>query len=236
MSKFTISAGGYIMKIKIVFMLGAVLSLLLAQVPARAAGDTGVYIAPRLSYNIHSFTDMDGRGFNRKHNLDSGYDQNFGGSFAVGYDIFTNYSLPARVEVEGYYLGRGEESGRTQNLGGGDFNYSLESQAKGLFLNGYFDLHNSSIFTPYIGGGIGPSWVRSNGHLQGSGTPANTETNLAWNVALGMAAELNYNASVEFGYRYARFGEARTGISARGEYLDSTLGVHQIMLGLRYGF
>ena len=91
------------------------------------------------------------------------------------------------------------------------------------------------MLTPYAGVGLGTAWVKSEGNLDNRGLGSNKETNLAWNVGLGVAFELSYNASIDLGYRYASFGKAKTAVNA-GYSLESNLGMHQFNLGLRYTF
>ena len=69
----------------------------------------------------------------------------WGGSLAVG-SKFENF----RVELEGAYNGKGEKKVN---------NRKSELQTKGFFINGYYDLANTNGFTPFIGAGIGYSWL-----------------------------------------------------------------------------
>ena len=75
----------------------------------------------------------------------------------------------------------------------------------------------------------------SEGSVNGYGTGTNTESNFAWNIGAGLGIELDYNLSFDINYRYAGFGTARTGSSARG-VADGSLRTHQVLAGLRYTF
>lgn len=222
------------MKIKAILSALAVLGMTLSGSAAHAAGDTGVYIAPRISFNVHQLTDFRIKGPGTNQKLDTGYDQRFGLALALGYDFYVNQALPFRAEAEFMYVARGKESDSTGL--GNNIHYSQKNEVKALFFNGYYDLHNSTIFTPYVGAGLGVAWIKSSGSLNGWGAGNESDTNLAWNVGVGVGVELNYNATLDFGYRYARLGEAQTSTSLNGYHLKSNLGLHQFTVGLRYAF
>lgn len=223
------------MNLKLTLAALAVGGMLYAVTPAQA-GDVGLYIAPKLVLGIQSLDDMKVRGSGVNHGLNSGHDGTAGIGAALGFDFYPRYMVPARIEVELMHMGEAEESGSTENLGGGNFSYSQKNSLNSLFVNAYFDLHNSTMFTPYAGIGLGTAWITSKGSVAGQGLGSNTETNVAWNAGLGVAAELTYNASLDFGYRYASFGTAKTDLSATGRYLESDMAMHQFMLNLRFTF
>ena len=116
-----------------------------------------------------------------------------------------------------------------------DSGSSLKDSINTVFVNGYYDFHTGTIFTPYLGLGIGTAWVDSKGDVNGHGAGSNTETNFAWNVGAGVGIELDYNLSLDLNYRYAGFGTARTGVSSHG-VADGSLRTHQVLAGVRYTF
>lgn len=215
----------------------AVLGFVVSAVPAQGA-DIGLYAAPKLSWSIQSLSAMKAKGAGGgSEGLDSGYDGTWGLGAALGFDLYPRFMVPARIEVEYMYTGEAEESGSTSHLfaNTGNFSYTQKNSVSSVFVNAYLDMHTGSMLTPYAGVGLGTAWVKSKGNLNGEGLGSNTETNLAWNLGLGVAFELNYNTSIDLGYRYASFGKAKTAVGNNG-YLESTLRMHQINLGLRYTF
>lgn len=215
----------------------AVLGVVVSAVPARGA-DVGLYVAPKLSWSIQSLDDLKARGTRGgSEGLDSGYNGTWGLGAALGFDLYPGYMVPARIEVEYMYMGEAEQSGSTSHLLGdaGNFSYAQKNSVSSVFVNAYLDMHTSSRLTPYAGLGLGTAWVKSKGSLAGGGLGSNTETNLAWNAGLGLAFEIDYNSSIDLGYRYASFGKAKTGAGISG-HLQSTMGMHQFNLGLRYTF
>ncbi|MCH5277569.1 MAG: porin family protein [Desulfovibrionaceae bacterium] len=215
----------------------AVLGCVVSAAPARGA-DVGLYVTPKLSWSIQSLDDLKAKGTGgTSEGLDSGYDGTWGMGAALGFDLYPRFMVPARLEVEYMYMGEAEQSGSTNHLfaSAGNFSYAQKNSVSSVFVNAYLDMHTGSMLTPYAGVGLGTAWVKSRGNLAGEGLGSNTETNLAWNLGLGLAFEIDYNTSIDLGYRYASFGKAKTGAAGNG-HLESTLGMHQINLGLRYTF
>lgn len=215
----------------------AVFGFVVSAVPAQAA-DVGLYVAPKLSWSIQSLNDMKARGANgRSEGLDSGYDGTWGLGAALGFDLYPRFMVPARIEVEYMRTGEAEESGYTRHLFAdtGNFSYTQKNSVSSLFVNAYLDMHTGGPLTPYVGAGLGTAWIKSKGSLGNESLGSNTETSAAWNVGLGMAFELNYNTSIDLGYRYTSFGKAKTALGGN-RHLESTLNMHQINLGLRYTF
>jgi opacity protein-like surface antigen len=83
--------------------------------------------------------------------------------------------------------------------------------------NVYFDVQNDSMFTPYVGAGLGYGWVN------GSGT--GNKSGLALGANAGVSVDLTNNLAVDVGYRFRDI--AVKGTDPRE---------HQIMTGLRFKF
>ena len=113
-----------------------------------------------------------------------------------------------------------------------------------LMMNGFFDLHNASPITPYLGGGVGYSAL----HLSDTrGVDANTgvlnthifrddDANVfAYQVGAGVEVALNRRLSLDLGYRY--FGTSRASFDK--DWPNSTdlkLESHNAQVGLRLKF
>jgi OmpA-OmpF porin, OOP family len=158
----------------------------------------------------------------------------FGLSGAVGYRIYPNI----RGEIEATFR-RNEADTDTATIVTGTGSADQESYA--LMLNGYYDWHNSSRYTPYIGAGIGIANV-SNPRFYNSGG-SDTDTFEAWTMAYQFMAGLSYEINTGFrpieimvGYRYFTGEDAETDLPpAPGDHSlpnDS----HNIELGGRIFF
>ncbi len=90
----------------------------------------------------------------------SDYTQNtIGGGAFIGYDFYPVYQVPVRAEIE-YAI-------RTNSMTSWDDKFGTGADLQGewglqtLFLNAYWDFHNSTNFTPYIGAGVGMAFINS---------------------------------------------------------------------------
>ncbi|HJB65374.1 MAG TPA: outer membrane beta-barrel protein [Candidatus Mailhella merdavium] len=215
MNKFSILAGlrRCAVTLALVFTASALFTA-----PANA-GAEGLYFAGKLGLNFQSLD-------NANRGLSGEKDQTIGIGAAMGYDFYPLAAMPVRVELELMY----QTEAKYTNAG-----TTLKDSISTVFVNGFYDFHTGTIFTPYVGLGIGTAWVDSEGSVNGYGTGTNTESNFAWNIGAGLGIELDYNLSFDINYRYAGFGTARTGSSALG-VADGSLRTHQVLAGLRYTF
>jgi len=113
-----------------------------------------------------------------------------------------------------------------------------------MMLNGFFDLHNESPVTPYLGGGMGFANLNlsttrgvdanlgvQNNHIFG----ADQDTVFAYQAGAGLEFALNRRLSLDLGYRY--FGTGRA--SFRKDWPNSTdmrLGSNNAQVGFRVKF
>lgn len=169
------------------------------------AADYGVYVEPKLAIDVMTsdYTESHGRNNAQLNNT------TFGGGLAVGYDFFQRTSVPVRVELE--YMLRSDANF--------DFNGENVRVAtpQTLFANAYVDFQNQTIFTPYFGGGVGTSFLKS-------------DMNFAWNVGAGCAIDLVDDWKATLGYRYVDFGHYDVSNT------EGDLKAHEVQLGLRYTF
>lgn len=229
---------------------------------ASAGEQIGVYVAPKF---ITGWTVMDNMKTGWGEDADPGFNMNIGdktkgtvgGGLAVGYDFYRQFQVPVRTEIEyaAFSEVKGSKSGSVSAADVGfDGHWSAQQklQIQTLFLNAYYDFHNSTSFTPYVGAGIGMAflntkgtiggWDDTNGDGMSGSTGSKTVTNFAWNVGAGVGYDITDNFTVDLGYRFAGLGEAQTkwikddtGYNwARAK--TENIYMHQVMLGLRVTF
>ncbi len=105
-------------------------------------------------------------------------DNAFVGGGGVGYQYNDMFRMDVTADWAGKYeIAPGAEISTTTLLG-----------------NAYYDFANDSMFTPYVGAGVGYGWVNGNGVSDKSG--------LALGVATGVAFDLTNNLAVDVGYRF----------------------------------
>lgn len=76
-------------------------------------------------------------------------------------------------------------------------------QTWALMANAWFDLGNSTNFTPYVGGGIGYAISKFDGGAVYSGV----DGNFAWQLGAGVNVEVSDSTSIGLGYRYFDAGD-----------------------------
>ncbi len=204
-----------------------------------AAEGTGLYLAPKFLMSFQNTGQME-----RSSGLaGSGVDQysqfTLGGALALGYDFWPQQMLPLRAELEFALRGNSETS---WDDGG------LMREVKGtwnsttLFANLFWDFHNDTIMTPYVGAGLGMAFNYAGYDFtdRAGNTFSGDErtTNFAWNVGAGVAFNINDHFTIDAAYRFVGLGYNEVSVSSGGN--DYTVGNrpynNEFMLGLRYGF
>lgn len=150
-----------------------------------------------------------------------------GGSIEVGAKIDQ-----FRLGLEGYYNDKAEDKWTIPFMLGTKLLIPLEFKSKGVFLNGYWDIpmcEKLKKVKPYIGAGIGYSWLEMSINEFGRKETAK-DKDLGWNVGLGAAYELNYNLDLTLGYRYEDLGKVKK------DDIKVNFKNHKVSLGLRYTF
>lgn len=236
------------------------LAAVMGMAAVASAQSSGLYFAPKIGYSQQNATlnavihDSDedewvdaGAGSQKKSK---------GGmvlGLAVGYDLMPALDVPVRAELEYAWRGKREMRNLTESdpdYPGEDMYEKAKIGVQSLFLNGYFDIHNSSPVTPYIGAGLGFARVSAEYKIGVENVGdvvdiSKTKTNFAWNIGAGAAFKVVENVSLDLGYRYAHFGKVDASLT--NELLEdlgydelafkaSKISAHEVMLGLRYTF
>jgi opacity protein-like surface antigen len=208
----------------------------------------GFYIAPKLGYSLLNFDDPELSGAGQSISLSDKEDDVWGGGLALGYDMARRGGLPVRVEIEGFLRDRGTKSwdrSFTEENGNGVATLTTRNRAtvSTLFANAYFDIPLGWMLTPYVGGGLGISFIdyRTNLSLGGvqEASSSDDRTNFAWNLGAGLAWGFTQNMALDLNYRYVDAGRGRTDVDlGLGEEVRSRSDIflHEFLLGLRYTF
>jgi opacity protein-like surface antigen len=119
-----------------------------------------------------------------------------------------------------------------------DFTARIDSST--ALLNVYGDLGTWFGLTPYLGLGVGGSYVGvgdfSRNSLPAVSTvPVNIKWNLAWAWMAGVSYRLSQNYHIDLGYRHVSLGDGMSGMDAYGNQLSfKSLSADEIRLGVRY--
>ncbi len=120
----------------------------------------------------------------------------------LGYQFNDMFRMDVTADFTGdYQIAPGAEISTTTLLG-----------------NAYIDWANDSMFTPYVGAGIGYGWVNGSGG-------ASDKDGLALGLATGVAVDLTNNLAVDVGYRF------RDIMTSGADTME-----HQATVGLRVKF
>lgn len=202
------------------------------------AENMGLYLAPKFLMSIQNSGRMEHSGSLSGAGIDQYSQFTLGGALAVGYDFWPQQMLPLRAELELALRGNSE----TTWDGGLMEEVKATWNSTTLFANLYWDFHNNTIVTPYVGGGIGMAFnyagydftTRSGDTFSGD----ERSTNFAWNLGLGAAFTINDHFSIDAAYRFASLGYNDVSVASGGRQysIGNTSYANEFMLGLRYGF
>ncbi|MCA1298211.1 outer membrane protein [Stappia indica] len=200
-------------------------------------GDIGykIYQNPSVSYGALDFVNED---MNNTGVVGIGAGYRF--SDYLRADVTLDYEFPASVKANAPCGTCGI---------GGTASYSRETadiDVWTMLVNGYIDIGTWRGFTPYVGGGIGTSYVTTrNIKFQNpngaTGTyPGDSTWNFSWALMAGASYAMTPNWSLDAGYRYLNIGNGYSssfttgGVTRKIRYED--LAAHEFRVGVRYTF
>ncbi|MCR5169651.1 MAG: outer membrane beta-barrel protein [Desulfovibrio sp.] len=218
----------------------------------------GVYVTPKFLMSIMSTgnnsSDISAGGFSIFDTSTSYSQFTLGGGLAVGYDFFPQSQLPLRAELEVLFRGNQKNTsgmdatdvGRTAfgmiGMDPDGFEMKGTWNTTTLFANVYYDFHNSTDFTPYIGAGAGLAfnYAGYTASYQGQDFASGDKysTTFAWNVGAGCSYAFNENFALDVAYRYVSTGASSVDGDVQGVHyqIDSNPNGHEFTIGLRMTF
>lgn len=221
--------------------LGAlVLAIFMALPYGAQAEGSGMYLAPKFLMSIQN-TGLMSRSWTLAGSGVDEYSQfTLGGALALGIDLWEQQMIPLRLEVE-FALRANSEHSWTDN---GLFTQEVKGTWNNstLFANAFWDFHNDSPLTPFIGGGIGMAFnytgyeiTRKNGETY---SMDDRFTNFAWNVGAGFSYDLNDFVAVDASYRFVGLGynEVSTTVGGVRTKIENEPYNNEFMVGLRLNF
>lgn len=206
---------------------------------ARAQG-SGFYLAPKFLMSFQNTGPMskswamDGAG------IDEYTQFTLGGGLAAGYDFWPQQMFPIRLEVELALRGNSEKSwwdkGRYLDHVKGVWNNTT------LFANLFWDFHNESALTPFLGAGLGLAFNYSGYDFESyDGDKLSIDdrsTNFAWNAGGGVSWALNDGIALDAAYRFVGLGYNEASGYSRGRKYEVSNEPYnnEFLLGLRFSF
>ena len=147
----------------------------------------------------------------------------FGGAIALG--IKNTFCTGSAIRAEIEYTKTGE--GEVKSIEGVKFKPSAEA----YMFNMYYDFNLDSKFTPYIGAGIGTAKTKYKLKEDGY-SESFSDRQFAWQAGVGIAYAATDHVSVDFGYRYADYGDFSKKFANNHKVKFDTK-ANEIYLGLR---
>ena len=152
------------------------------------------------------------------------FNTGFGVGGGVGYD-FGSVRLEGEVEYRNSDYDKVGLNGFPKESASG----SLKSLA--FMLNGYYDFHNQSPFTPFIMGGVGGANVDTSRISGGGGSiPSDTSWQFAYQAGAGVALEFGSSWSLDISYRF--FGTT----DPEFDGIEMVYHSHNVLVGIRLRF
>ena len=167
---------------------------------------------------------------------------------AAGFQLAVGSTLTEnlRAEVEYAYYGSTKVGGNFDyhiNSYTIPTQYQLKTNIQTLGINVYYDFHNQTKFTPYLGTGIGLSAIYEQGKVKNDITTMTANDyyySLNWNLTAGVSYQLKERLLLDFGVRYALLGKKEESVYEGSTNYNSSVYREfqsiQAILGLRYSF
>lgn len=108
-----------------------------------------------------------------------------------------------------------------------------------LLGNVWFDFHNHSRFTPYVGGGVGLGWASFQSPYVTFNQ--NNSPSFAFQLGAGVNFDLNDRVSIDVGYRYKdivglKFNPEADGVDYTDYLQNKSLASHNFQVGVTFKF
>lgn len=213
--------------------------LMFAPVLVRAEG-TGMYLAPKFLMSIQDTGTISRTSSLAGSGLDDYSQFTLGGALALGYDLWPQQMIPLRLEVEFALRGNSEKTWSDRGINVKEIKGTWNNST--LFGNLFWDFHNDTDFTPYIGGGVGMAFnytgYDATDLAGGKHSIDDRQTNFAWNVGAGVSYAFNEILAVDVAYRFVGLGynEVSTHYNGQKYEIGNDPYNNEFMVGLRFNF
>jgi opacity protein-like surface antigen len=117
--------------------------------------------------------------------------------------------------------------------------YASRNDSFVMLANVYFDMGTWAGFTPYVGGGVGASYLRSTGTTDttlpaGELVPIGSKLNPSWAGMAGVSFQATPTWVLDVGYRYVNLGDLQSGVDSQSGFTTwRKLSAQEIRVGFR---
>lgn len=166
-------------------------------------------------------------------NPEAEFNMGYAAGVAIGYRPYANQGILHNLRFEFEYSFR-EQDFNTLNTSGGSTSLDGDLQGNALMGNLYYDFHNNSQWTPYVGGGFGMmTWDFGSNTL---GVEADDQT-FAYQGMFGLYYEPELLPDTEWGFGYRYFATSDPDFRTNaGNSLSHDYDSHNIEFNARFRF
>jgi opacity protein-like surface antigen len=121
--------------------------------------------------------------------------------------------------------------------------YNMKIDTLTVLANMYVDFGTWYGFTPYVGAGVGTSYLRTGDYtvasIGNSPIPTRANWSMSWAAMAGVSYQVLPNVAIDLGYRYLSLGDAKSGFEPPANTAFTTvknLSAQEFRLGFRFLF
>lgn len=205
-----------------------------------AAEGSGMYVAPKFLMSIQDTGTISRSAPLAGAGVDEYSQFTLGGAVAAGFDLWPQQMLPLRLEIEAAMRGNAKKNWYDRGINLNEVKGVWNNTT--LFANVFWDFHNDSAFTPYVGAGLGMAFNYTGYDLtMNNGDRVSIDdrqTNFAWNAGAGIAYAINETVSVDVSYRFTSLGynEVSTNYAGKKYEIGNNPYNNEFLAGLRFSF
>lgn len=214
------------------------IALVTASFSGLANANDGIYASIKAGIAHTEFKDSTYKALGETSNNRSKYETVYPSIYAAaGYDFSAISPVDARIELEYNYKDKTDFNPTLANKALNRINNELTSQS--LMLNGYYDIKNSTKFTPYVNAGVGFTHLKNQQTVKADNhSSSDSDNHFTWSAGVGVAYAVSQDVALDLSYRYVDAGKFKfdNTLGLNKTETDVKLRSNEYLLGIRYNF
>ena len=203
-----------------------------------ANANDGLYTSVKSGISSVEFKNSTYKALEETSNNNSKYETVYPSIYvAAGYDLSDISPVDARLELEYGYKYTTDFNPTLANQALDRINNEVTTQT--LMLNGYYDIKNSTKFTPYVNTGVGFTHLKNKQTIKANEfSNSDSDNHFTLSAGVGVKYAVSKDVSLDLSYRYVDAGKFK---------FDNTLGPNktetnvklrsnEFLLGIQYKF
>ncbi len=158
--------------------------------------------------------------------------------YIIGGAVGVDWGNQLRTELELSHARWSSDTARVVITGGTPFDTPAHSDVSATYLlgNAWLDLSHGSMFTPYVGGGLGIGWANVNAATDTTFVTHFNASGLAFQLGAGVRFDVSDNVSIDAGYRFKDIVGLNYSSDTPMVLTDTSLASHNFQIGLTLKF